>query len=263
MIEVKWISKVFVTPEKTVQALEKINLLVPKGTFTSIIGPSGCGKTTLLNIIAGLEEPTEGQVTINGRRPGELTRKIGFVFQDPNLFPWRTVLQNVTLPLEVMGINTLEFRERALALLKDVGLEGFESTYPRTLSGGMRQRVAISRALVYDPEILLMDEPFGALDAITREEMNYLLLDIWQQRRKTVVFVTHSIQEAVFLSDVVMVMSPRPGRIVGDLEVGLPRPRPRAIVEDSKFDQLENNLRRLLTGGLKPSLGGRGGNSDD
>lgn len=247
MIEARWISKVFVTPEKTVQALEKINLLVPKGTFTAIIGPSGCGKTTLLNIIAGLEEPTEGQVTINGRRPVELTRKIGFVFQDPNLFPWRTVLQNVTLPLEVMGINSLEFRERARALLKDVGLEGFENTYPRTLSGGMRQRVAISRALVYDPEILLMDEPFGALDAITREEMNYLLSDICQRRRKTVVFVTHSIQEAVFLSDVVVVMSPRPGRIVANLEIGLARPRSRAILEDSKFDQLENRLRRLLT----------------
>lgn len=210
---------------ETVHALENINLHVDENEFVTLVGPSGCGKSTLLKLIAGLMLPTQGRLTFRGRVVDRPHRDVGLVFQQPVLLKWRTVLDNVLLPIEYLRLPVKSYRRQALDLLELVGLGGFEHKLPRELSGGMQQRVAIARALIYDPKLLLMDEPFGALDAMTREEMSLELLRIWDERKKTVLFVTHSIPEAVFLADRVMAMSPRPGRIVQVVEVNLPRPR--------------------------------------
>ena len=226
MIRLQGISQVFRSRDGArVAALDDVDLSVASEQFACIVGPSGCGKSTLLRLVAGLIAPTRGTIEVGGRRVDGPREDVGIVFQKPTLFPWASVLENVLMPLKLMGRPTASHRQRAMDLLEMVGLGGFETRLPGELSGGMQQRAAICRALIHDPPILLMDEPFGALDALTREEMTLELLSIWQERRKTIVFVTHSITEAVLLADKVVVMSARPGRIVSDLDVALPRPR--------------------------------------
>ncbi|HEX7003548.1 MAG TPA: ABC transporter ATP-binding protein [Trueperaceae bacterium] len=231
-------------------ALQNASLEVSEGEFVSLIGPSGCGKTTLLRIIADLVQPTGGEITVAGKSPRQarLDREYGYVFQAPVLYDWRSVLKNVTLPLEIMGFDRAERRLRALELLTMVGLREFESNYPWQLSGGMQQRVSIARALAFDPKLLLMDEPFGALDEITREAMNNELLRIWQETGKTVIFVTHSIAEAVFLSSRVVVMTARPGKIERVIEVDLPYPRKEESRESNRFFELTTGVREALRG---------------
>jgi NitT/TauT family transport system ATP-binding protein len=209
----------------TLTALDDVTLDIERGEFASLVGPSGCGKSTLLRIIAGLDRPSRGEALVDGRPVTAPIASVGIVFQDPLLMPWRTVLANVLLPVEVLRLDPVAHRQRALRLLQLVGLKGFERRYPRELSGGMQQRVAIARALVHDPALLLMDEPFGALDEITREQMGLELLRIWEETRKTILFVTHSIAESVFLGDRVVVLTARPGVVKENRIIDLPRPR--------------------------------------
>ena len=230
----------------TVHALQDIHLEIAEQEFVSVIGASGCGKTTLLRIVAGLERSFGGELTLLGRKGSGPSRDIGIVFQDANLLPWRTVLNNVLLPANVLKLDTREATERAHWLIELVGLNGFEDKYPFELSGGMRQRVAIARALLHNPSVLLMDEPFGALDALTREHMNIELLKIWNSAKKTVFMITHSISEAVFMSDRVIVMSPRPGRIIEDVMVDLPRPRHPDMLSEERFGNYTRRLRHIL-----------------
>ena len=238
-----------------VHALEEINFAVSDGEFVSLIGPSGCGKSTLLRVVADLSKPTRGKVQVGGESPNaaRLKRKVGFVFQDPALLEWRRVLQNVALPLEIKGVSRREREKSAQELIELVGLKGFERSYPRQLSGGMRQRAAIARAMSTNPEVMLMDEPFGALDQITRDRLNMELLNLSQRKRMTVLFVTHSIHEAVLLSDRVFVMTPRPGRISGEIEVDLPRPRNLESRESDTFIKLVKHGVRLLERGFESS----------
>ena len=238
-----------------VHALEEINFAVSDGEFVSLIGPSGCGKSTLLRVVADLSKPTRGKVQVGGESPNaaRLKRKVGFVFQDPALLEWRRVLQNVALPLEIKGVSRREREKSAQELIELVGLKGFERSYPRQLSGGMRQRAAIARAMSTNPEVMLLDEPFGALDQITRDRLNMELLNLSQRQRMTVLFVTHSIHEAVLLSDRVFVMTPRPGRISGEIEVDLPRPRNLESRESDTFIKLVKHGVRLLERGFEPS----------
>jgi NitT/TauT family transport system ATP-binding protein len=225
-----------------VVALKDITFDILSGSFVSLLGPSGCGKSTLLRIIADLLPVGSGTVTVNGRSPGEarLARQIGFVFQDPALLEWRRVLGNVALPLELHGVPRAEREDRAVKLLELVGLKGFEKSWPRELSGGMRQRAAIARSLSTEPPVLLMDEPFGALDEISRDRLNIELIRIHEATGVTVVFVTHSIREAVLLSDQVVVMTPRPGQITRVIDVPFARPRSLSIREDFEFQSLVN-----------------------
>lgn len=227
-------------------ALDGVSLSVDEGEFVAIVGPSGCGKSTLLRILGGLLNPTEGTVHLDGQPLSSPRRQVGYVFQNVNLMPWRTVIRNVTLPLEVAGVPRTVAEQRARELLTLVGLEGFEETYPRQLSGGMAQRVAIARALVSRPEVLLLDEPFGSLDALSREQMNLELLRIWQAQQVTAVMVTHDLQEAVFLADRVLVMSPRPGRIRSQVTVDLPRPRTLEVVYTEFFGALSRQVREAI-----------------
>jgi len=227
-------------------ALDGVELAVHDGEFLAVVGPSGCGKSTLLRILGGLVAPSQGQVMLGGRPLRGPLRQIGFVFQTANLMPWRTALENVTLPLEVAGLLAKEAESRARELLRLVGLEGFETARPRELSGGMAQRVAIARALVGDPQVLLLDEPFGALDALSREQMNLELLRIWQARQVTTVMVTHNLQEAVFLADRVAVMSQRPGRIRGEIRVDLPRPRTLEVMYTEFFTAYARRVRDAI-----------------
>ena len=231
-------------------ALQNANLTVEAGEFVSLIGPSGCGKTTLLRLIADLIEPTAGELHVAGKTPQEAreAREYGYVFQAPVLYEWRTVIKNVMLPLEIMRFPKAEQRERAARLLELVGLQDFHKQYPFQLSGGMQQRVSIARALAFDPKLLLMDEPFGALDEITRESMNDELLRIWQETHKTVVFVTHSISEAVFLSSRIVVMTPRPGKIERIIDVDLPYPRDESVRDSRRFFELTTEVREALKG---------------
>jgi NitT/TauT family transport system ATP-binding protein len=237
-----------------VVALDDIALDVRPRDFVSLIGPSGCGKSTLLRIIGDLIQPTSGDVAINGKsaRQARLDRDYGIVFQDAVLYDWRTVARNVELPLEMSGWDRRRRRERVQEMLELVGLQGFEKHHPWQLSGGMQQRVSIARALSFSPSLLLMDEPFGALDEMTRERLNAELLRIWEETEATIVFVTHSIAEAVFLSTQVVVMSPRPGRIAGVVEIDLPRERTLATREDARYAELVRSVRRQLrlAGGL-------------
>jgi NitT/TauT family transport system ATP-binding protein len=250
-IEVSDVSLRFVTRDGPVQALSHVNLKVKRGDFVSFIGPSGCGKTTLLRAIADLETPTEGDIRVDGMRAEEarLKRRYGYVFQAPALYPWRTVARNIALPLEIMGFSKAEQAERIEKGLKLVNLEGFGAKFPWQLSGGMQQRASIARALSFDPDILLMDEPFGALDEIVRDMLNQQLLQLWEMTGKTVLFVTHSIPEAVFLSTHIVVMSPRPGRITDVIESGLPRERPLEIRETPEFLAIANRVRHGLRAG--------------
>ena len=227
-----------------IHALKDINLDIRDAEFISIVGPSGCGKTTLLKILAGILSRTSGDVTMAGRRLSGPSRELGVVFQAPVLLPWRTVLQNVMVPIQVQRRDRAVFEARARALIAMVGLAGFEHKYPSELSGGMQQRVGICRALVHDPSFLLMDEPFGALDAMTRESMNEELQRLWRENRKTILLVTHSIPEAVYLADRVVVMTPRPGRIVDVLDIDLPRPRTLAMQNTAEFGRFVAAIRR-------------------
>ncbi len=249
MIEIARVEKIFTTVrQERIHALNDISLAVAEREFLTIVGPSGCGKTTLLKILAGLHRASGGSITVAGTPVTAPRRDIGIVFQNPILLPWRTVMENVLLPAEVQGMPGAKARARARELLAMVGLSDFENKYPMELSGGMQQRAAISRALVHDPSILLMDEPFGALDAMTREQMNLDLQRIWRESAKTIVLITHSIPEAVFLGDRVVVMTPRPGRIARVVEVPIARPRGIDVMGDALFGQLTSQIRRLLYG---------------
>jgi NitT/TauT family transport system ATP-binding protein len=228
------------------EAIREVSLDVADGEFVSVLGPSGCGKSTLLMMVAGLVDITRGGISINGTPVNGPRREIGVVFQSPVLLPWRSVLQNVMFPVELLKLPREEYKARAIELLRMAKIDEYVDLLPRQLSGGMRQRVAICRALVHNPSILLMDEPFSALDAITRDEMAIELLRLWQVHRKTVVFVTHSIREAVLLSDRVMVMGRRPATIVEELKIDLPRPRTIAMGEDESFNRLVRHLRRAI-----------------
>jgi NitT/TauT family transport system ATP-binding protein len=232
-----------------VLALSDISFRVGDGEFIAVVGPSGCGKSTLLKILAGLLPQTTGEASLKGSPIEGPRRDIGVVFQSPVLFPWRTVLGNVMLPADVQRLDKHDMRQRALDLIKLVGLSGFEARYPRELSGGMQQRVGIVRALIHDPAILLMDEPFGALDAMTRESMNVELQRIWMERRKTVLFITHSTAEAVYLADRVIVMTARPGKIGDAFDVDLPRPRKLDVMNTEAFGAYVKRVRAALNPG--------------
>ncbi|WP_370674747.1 ABC transporter ATP-binding protein [Pleomorphomonas sp. PLEO] len=252
VIDIEALSLTFETGDGPVQALSNIDLKIAKGEFVSFIGPSGCGKTTLLRVIADLERPTGGMISVNGTTPelARLDRAYGYVFQAPALYPWRTIARNVALPLEIMGLTRAQQNERIERNLALVNLTGFEKKYPWQLSGGMQQRASIARALAVEPDLLLMDEPFGALDEIVRDHLNEQLLHLWAKTKKTVVFVTHSIPEAVYLSTKIVVMSPRPGRIHDIVESDLPRgPRPLDIRETPEFLKLAQRVRDGLRAG--------------
>jgi len=251
VVDINELSLTFKTPDGPVYALSDVNLTVNSGDFVSFIGPSGCGKTTLLRVIADLEKSTSGTISINGKTPEQarLDRSYGYVFQAPALYPWRNVEKNVTLPLEVMGIDKTERHKRAAKYLDLVNLTGFEKKYPWHLSGGMQQRASIARALCFDPDLLLMDEPFGALDEIVRDHLNEQLLDLWSKTKKTIVFVTHSIPEAVFLSTHIVVMSPRPGRIIDIIETQFSADRTLDIRETPEFIAIAHRVREGLLKG--------------
>ena len=251
VIETSDLSLTFETGDGPVHALSDVSLTINKGEFVSLIGPSGCGKTTLLRVIADLEQPTQGSISINGIGPHEarLKRAYGYVFQAPALYPWRTIGKNIALPLEIMGFSKEERAERVRKGLELVNLTGFEKKFPWQLSGGMQQRASIARALSFDPDLLLMDEPFGALDEIVRDKLNEQLLRLWEKTQKTVVFVTHSIPEAVFLSTKIIVMSPRPGKIHDVIDCNFPVDRTLDIRETPEFLDVANRVRQGLREG--------------
>jgi NitT/TauT family transport system ATP-binding protein len=250
-VDVRDVSLTFETADGKVDALSNVSLQIADGEFVSFIGPSGCGKTTILRVIADLQQPTSGSLLVNGMsaEQARLARAYGYVFQAPALFPWRTIEKNLKLPLEVMGFSDSEQQQRAARYLALVNLTGFERKYPWQLSGGMQQRVSIARALSFDPDLLLMDEPFGALDEIVRDHLNEQLLQLWDKTAKTVLFVTHSIPEAVFLSTKIVVMSPRPGRIIDVIDCDFPRQRTLEIRETPEFLKVAQRVRVGLRAG--------------
>jgi len=251
VVRAQGVGLTYQTADGEVEALSNVNLDIAEGDFVSFIGPSGCGKTTLLRLIADLEKPTAGSILINGvtAEQARLHRQYGYIFQAPALYPWRTIERNVTLPLEIMGFGAAARRERVERYLKLVNLSGFERKYPWQLSGGMQQRASIARALSFEPALLLMDEPFGALDEIVRDHLNEQLLRLWNQTKKTVVFVTHSIPEAVFLSTKIVVMSPRPGRIIDIISCDFPRDRTLEVRETPEFLKIAQRVRSGLRSG--------------
>ncbi|MDB5406142.1 MAG: nitrate transporter, nucleotide binding/ATPase protein [Rhodospirillales bacterium] len=250
-VEISHLNLVFGEGKAAVRALADVNLTIGRGEFVSFIGPSGCGKTTLMRVVADLESAGSGSVKVNGVSPAEarLARAYGYVFQAPALYPWRSVQRNITLPLEIMGVDRAEQARRVARVLDLVNLTGFARKFPWQLSGGMQQRVSIARALSFDPALLLMDEPFGALDEIIRDHLNEQLLRLWERTRKTVLFVTHSIPEAVFLSTKIVVMSPRPGRIADVIDSDLPRERTVEIRESPEFIKIAHRVRAGLRAG--------------
>jgi NitT/TauT family transport system ATP-binding protein len=249
-VRVASVSKAFDTfSGDRIAALENVSFDVRPGEFIPILGPSGCGKSTLLRIIAGLLKPTGGIVSVGGSPVQGPIKGIGFVFQRAVLFDWYKVLANILAPVELAGLRKRDYVDKAYELIRLVKLEGFEDKYPKELSGGMQQRVSIARALILDPEILFMDEPFGALDALTRDQLNLELLKIWSEKRKTILFVTHNIPEAVLLGDRVIVLSERPGRIKAIIPIDLSRPRTIEVKKDKKFGELEVELYNLIAGG--------------
>lgn len=231
---------------ESVEVIQDISLSVQRNQFVSVVGPSGCGKTTLFNIIAGIDEPNDGDVTIDGLRVPNRLEHFGYMLQKDLLLPWRTVLSNVGLGIEVMGVPKSDARRIAASFMEQYGLAGFEEAYPKQLSGGMRQRAALLRTLLCNRDIYLLDEPFGALDAQTREYMQEWLLNLWRDFRKTVLFITHDIAEAVYLSDVVVVLSKRPTRVIEILEVGLPRPRTLDVMDSLEFISIRSRIREML-----------------
>jgi NitT/TauT family transport system ATP-binding protein len=250
-VDVRNVSLTFETSDGKVDALSNVSLQIADGEFVSFIGPSGCGKTTMLRLIADLQQPTSGTLLVNGMsvEQARLARRYGYVFQAPALFPWRTIEKNLKLPLEIMGFSDGEQKRRAARYLALVNLTGFERKFPWQLSGGMQQRVSIARALSFDPALLLMDEPFGALDEIVRDHLNQQLLQLWDKTGKTVLFVTHSIPEAVFLSTKIVVMSPRPGRIIDVIDCSFPRDRTLEIRETPEFLKIAQRVRTGLRAG--------------
>ena len=251
VISAKSLDLTFQTNDGPVHALKDVNLNITKGEFVSFIGPSGCGKTTFLRVMADLDQPTDGTITINSVSPkaARESRAYGYVFQSAGLYPWRTIGKNISLPLEIMGISKSEQKERVERVLKLVELEDFEKKFPWQLSGGMQQRASIARALAFDADILLMDEPFGALDEIVRDYLNEQLLKLWHSTEKTICFVTHSIPEAVYLSTKIVVMSPRPGRIIDIIESDLPDKRPLEIRDTKEFIDIAQRVREGLRAG--------------
>jgi NitT/TauT family transport system ATP-binding protein len=251
VISAKNLNLTFETNDGPVHALKDVSLDIKKGEFVSFIGPSGCGKTTFLRCIAGLEAPTSGDISVNGMTPDEArkARAYGYVFQAAGLYPWRTIGGNISLPLEIMGFSKAEQRERVNRVMDLVDLGGFEKRFPWQLSGGMQQRASIARALAFDADILLMDEPFGALDEIVRDHLNEQLLKLWARTEKTIAFVTHSIPEAVYLSTKIVVMSPRPGRITDVIDSPLPKDRPLDIRDSAEFIEISHRVRDGLRAG--------------
>lgn len=248
-VRVDSVSKVFDTfSGDRIAAIKEVSFDLRSGEFIPILGPSGCGKSTLLRIVAGLLKPTGGTVSVGGSPVQGPIKGIGFVFQKPVLFDWHKVLANILAPVELAGLRKRDYIEKAYELVRLVKLEGFEDKYPKELSGGMQQRVSIARALILDPEILIMDEPFGALDALTRDQLNLELLKVWSEKRKTILFVTHNIPEAVLLGDRVVVFSERPGTIKAIIPIDLPRPRTIEVKKDKKFGELEVELYKLIAG---------------
>ena len=246
VVEVRSVSKVYASERGPVNALQKFSMTVEEGDFVAIVGPSGCGKTTLLWGLTGLHPFTGGEALMLGTPMQRPRKDIGIIFQQANLLPWRTLLQNIMFPLEIMRENLSSYRERVKELIASVQLGGFENHFPRELSGGMQQRASIARALSFDPKILLMDEPFGALDAYTRDEMDTLILSIWKQTRKTIAFVTHRNEEAVYLANTVYVMTPRPGTNSAVFQIDLPRPRPEGITMDRKYFEIVAEIKRKI-----------------
>jgi NitT/TauT family transport system ATP-binding protein len=242
VLRIKAVRKLY----RDLEAIRNVSFDVADGEFLSLLGPSGCGKSTLLMMVAGLIDSTEGEIAVNGKAVAGPRREVGVVFQQPVLLPWRKVLDNVLFPIELLKLPRSQYEKRAMDLLAMAKIEDFAHHLPRQLSGGMRQRVSICRALIHDPRILLMDEPFSALDALTRDEMGVELLRIWQANRKTVIFVTHSIREAVLLSDRVLVMGRRPSTIVEELAIDLPRPRHIGMTEDESFNRFVRTLRKAI-----------------
>ena len=251
VIEASNLHLTFETNDGPVNALSDVNLTVKKGDFVSFIGPSGCGKTTLLRVLADLDKPTSGEVTVNGVSPRDarMARAYGYVFQAAGLYPWRNIAANIKLPLEIMGYSKEEQLKRVKKVLDLVELTGFEKKFPWQLSGGMQQRASIARALAFDADILLMDEPFGALDEIVRDHLNEQLLKLWKSTNKTICFVTHSIPEAVYLSTKIVVMSPRPGRIIDVINSDLPTERPLEIRDSKEFIEISQRVREGLRAG--------------
>lgn len=244
LVKVRHLHLDFIESDGTLEVLDELNFEIAPGSFTCVIGPSGGGKSTLLRALAGLINPSSGEILIDGQSPDKAA--IGMVFQKPDLMPWRTLAQNISLPLELDGIQGTELQEKTQQLVELVGLNGFEKHYPHELSGGMAQRASIARALIREPKLLLLDEPFGQLDAFTRERMGDELLRIWEEKHQTVLMVTHSIPEAVYLSDRVLVLSSRPARIKQDLTIDLPRPRMEGMQFSAAFNQYCNRLHQEL-----------------
>lgn len=252
-LEVTDLRKTFTTDKGEVVALDGVDLRAAPGEFVTVIGPSGCGKSTLFNIVAGLEAPTGGTISLGGAATNRLLGKTAYMPQDDALFPWRNILDNTILGPQVAGVGRREARSEALPLLERFGLGSFAGAYPRELSGGMRQRAAFLRTVLQRRPVMLLDEPFGALDNITRADMQQWLLEVWSEIGTTVLFITHDVAEAVFLSDRVYVMTPRPGRVAASVEIDLPRPRTLAVEEDPSFTELERRLRHLLRAGGTPA----------
>ena len=246
VFDARGLTKIYQTSSGPLLALEDVNLAVGDGELVSLLGPSGCGKSTLLNMMAGLLDVTEGSIDFRGEPVAGASRDIGMMFQKPVLFPWRTIFENVMLSVEVLGLPKKTYALRAREVLGLVGLDQFADAYPHELSGGMQQRAALSRVLVYEPGVLLLDEPFGALDEFTREAMNLELLRLWERDNYTIVLVTHNITEAVFLSNRVVVMTPRPGRVVRVVDIDLPQPRTREVMRTTKYSDLCFEVRELL-----------------
>ncbi len=246
-VQLDRIGMAFATPGGTFRAVAPLDLAIETGRFVSLVGPSGCGKSTLFNVIAGLLQPTEGRVLIDDEDATGTIGRVGYMLQKDLLLPWRTVLDNVILGMEIQGKPLKQARERALPLLRKYGLAGFEHLYPNSLSGGMRQRAALLRTLLFDTDVILLDEPFGALDAQTKSQMQEWLMQLWSDFRKTVVFVTHDVDEAIYLSDEIHVMGTRPGRILETIQIPIARPRPRAVTLSPDFTAIKERCLQLLT----------------